>query len=115
MERQQEILFRIVSEAKGTFQNNQYSMTSPPPLPVGQMDPLLKLTVEQMLGNHNPSAFAPSRLFPVNNQRSGLLVTPVANQAQNVPRASETNGQADSTLSLAQILSEIYSCNIGKH
>ena len=115
MERQQEILFRIVSEAKGSYQHNSYPMTSLSSMQVGQMDPLLKLTVEQKLGNPNPSAFALSKPSLLNIQRSGHQATPISNHAQNVSNGTEMSGQTDSAVSLSQLLSEIYSSNIGKH
>lgn len=117
MERQQEILFRIVSEAKGNNQPNYYSMPpipQMPSIPIGQMDALLKMTVDQKLVSPTSSAFAPSKPVPIGNHKLGGQITPSVNQSQSATINHESNGQADSGISLAQILSEIYSSNIVK-
>jgi hypothetical protein len=114
MERQQEILFRIVSEAKGNHQPSFYSMPPMPSIPIGQMDSLFKMTVDQKLGSPTTSAFASSKLMSLGNQRLNGQVTPNANQGQNTVKDQEGTAQVDSSISLAQILSEIYSTNINK-
>lgn len=112
MEKQQEILFNIVSESRNNSHRNSYPPAGS--LPLGsQMDPLLKLTIEQKLGN--PSAFRPSKPPTTLSQNPASQVSPAAVQPQNTLNGLQMGSLADNNMSLAQILSELYSGNLAKH
>lgn len=114
MEKQQEILFRIVSETKGNYQQGLYSLSSIATLSSGQTDPLLKLTVEQKFGSSNMSAFTPSRTSSIGVQRPIAQMLQAQNQIQNSSKGISIDMHPENTLTLAQVLSEIYKNNVGK-
>ena len=115
MEKQQEILFSIVSESRNNAQRNSYSNQTMHTNPVlSQIDPYLRMGVDQKLGNSNPSAFRPSRPTSTSNQEVKVQVTPMSNQSQNPSKGFQGAGQTDNNMSHAQLLSEICSSIINK-
>lgn len=110
MEKQQEILFSIVSESKNNLQRHSYP---PQNVPVNSMsyhiDPFMRMSSEQKPSSLVQSAFKPSKpgSSPTEIQRG--LVTPMPHQAQNTLNRFGVGRQGNNNLSQVQLLSEI--CN----
>jgi hypothetical protein len=114
MEKQQEILFRIVSETKGNHYPNLYSLSSITTLTSGQADPLLKLTVEQKFGSSNMSAFTSSRASNNGVQKPIAQMVQTHNQYQTPSKGLSLDMLPENALTLAQVLSEIYKNTVNK-
>ena len=107
MEKQQEILFKIVSESKLNSQQNIYS-----PLSVNQIDPSFNLAAEQRLWGSNMSAFTPSK--PIAIQRPIVQMMPNTNLFMNTSKGFPADVYSENTTSLSHLLSEIYKIGANK-
>jgi hypothetical protein len=115
MEKQQEILFRIVSENK-----TQAGRQSYPPRTMGmgsmnfQIDPFLALSAEQPTEASNSSAFKPSKIVKVPTQGPKLHISPTAHQSQNNPEGFSTGFMGGNALSQVRLITEICSNLLSK-
>ena len=117
MEKQQEILFSIVSESKN--KQTAYSPFSFQGLVsnvlTNQIDPITKVNEEQKPHSPTASAFKPSRSSQSGMQPSVIQVTPVSNKPSNPSIGLLGNGVPVNNLSHIQLLSELCSNIINKH
>lgn len=115
MEKQQEILFSIVSESKNNAQRQSYPpMNTPSNSLLYHIDPFLRMSAEQKVNPNNASAFKPSKPSLSPPQHSGAQVTPIAHQAQNGSNRLPIGGHGSNSLSHVQLLSEICSSILNK-
>jgi hypothetical protein len=114
MEKQQEILFRIVSETKGNYHQGLFSLSSIATLSSSHTDPLLKLTVEQKFGSSSMSAFTPSKPPSIGLQRPAAHMTHGQSHFQTAAKGLAVDMSAENAFTLAQVLSEIYKSSTNK-
>ena len=115
MEKQQEILFRIVSENKAQAGRQAF-----PPRNMGmgsmnfQIDPFQALSSEQQTEASNSSAFKPSKIAKVPVQGSKLHISPTAPQSQTVSEGFSAGFMGGNALSQVRLITEICSNLLGK-
>lgn len=109
MEKQQEILFSIVSESRNSVhhQNFQPQMVQAQPMNY-QIDQFMRVSSEPKIGRGiTSSAFKPSKCLPNINKANDPPVTPTPQQPQINPVGLNFGPQIGSGLSQTQLLSEI--------
>lgn len=115
MEKQQEILFSIVSENRNNMRHQSYP---PQAMPMQQMnyqiDPFLRLSSENKVGSLSSSAFKPSKTSANSDQTSTPIVTPTPTHVQNNLHGLALGNQMNNGFSHAQLLSEICASLMGK-
>jgi hypothetical protein len=116
MEKQQEILFSVVS---GKSQNDAHrqsypSRNMPVNVPNYHIDPFMRQSSEQKVEKHISSAFKPSKAIGVNSHLTRVQVSPTAHQSQNMPGAFSSGMSGNNALSQVQLLSELCSSILGK-
>lgn len=115
MEKQQEILFSIVSESR---QNQQRQAYQPRMVPVTQMgyqiDPFLRMAQDRAQVDFSASAFKPSKTSSASDTQATRVITPVAHQPQSATARLSVNSQGSSTASHNQLLTDICSTIISK-
>ena len=114
MEKQQEILFSIVSEFRNPPQQQSYQ----PPLlqaqPVNyQAEQYVRINADSKVGGVLASAFKPSKSSPRANESKEIVTpTPQVNQMSSV--GLNMRGQMGNGISQTQLLSDICATLMGK-
>jgi hypothetical protein len=110
MEKQQDILFSIVTENKKNVRHQSY----PPPQTIKvqqqmsyQIDPFLRNSSESKVGSLISSAFKPSNASPKLEQPVTSIITPTPIHAQSNSAGSILSNQMNSGANQAQLLSEL--------
>ena len=116
MEKQQEILFTVVS---GKNQNDNQRQSYPPRnMPVNtpnyHIDPFTRHCAEQKVEKHVSSAFKPSKAVGINSHLTRVQVSPTAQQSQNMPGVFSGGLAGNNGLSQVQLLSDLCSSILGK-
>ena len=109
MEKQQEILFSIVSE------NNRNRSVSHPPyqqqIPlnsiVSQIEPVIKLNMEGRLGSPKNSAFKPSSNAPEAAATASSITTSLVNQVSGVSAPAALANENLNSLSQLQLCQKL--------
>ena len=109
MEKQQEILFSIVSE-----NNRNRSLSHPPyqqqvPLNsiVSQIEPVIKLNMDGRLGSPKNSAFKPSANAPEAVATASTVATPLVNQVSGVSAPATLANENLNSLSQLQLCQKL--------
>jgi hypothetical protein len=109
MEKQQDILFSIVTENKKNVRHQSY-----PPQTVQvqqqmgyQIDPFLRMSSENKVGSLISSAFKPSNASPKLEQPVTSIITPTPIHAQSNSAGSILSNQMNTGVNQAQLLSEL--------
>jgi hypothetical protein len=109
MEKQQDILFSIVTENKKNVRHQSY-----PPQTIQvqqqmsyQIDPFLRMSSENKVGSLISSAFKPSNASPKLEQPATSIITPTPIHAQSNSAGSILSNQMNTGVNQAQLLSEL--------
>mmetsp|Transcript_20782 Transcript_20782/g.18409 ORF Transcript_20782/g.18409 Transcript_20782/m.18409 type:complete len:219 (+) Transcript_20782:27-683(+) len=114
MEKQQEILFSIVSESRNSAQRQAYQPPIIQTQPINyQMDQYMRLSSEQKIGGITTSAFKPSTCSSSMDDPK-MLVTPTPQLAQMSSVGLNMGAQVGNGISQTQLLSDICATLMGK-
>lgn len=115
MEKQQDILFSIVSENRNSMRNQSYP---PQAMQMQQMnyqiDPFLRLSSENKVGSLNSSAFKPSKVSPNSDQTGTSIITPTPTHVQSNLHGLALGSQMHNGMNHVQLLTEICASLMGK-
>lgn len=115
MEKQQEILFSIVSESRNNAHRNSYPPQSIPMQQMSyQIDPFLRMSSESKLGSVSSSAFKQANGSPKVQNEQRQLITPTPHQAPISPTHLSLSKGLQGSGNQHQLLSEICATLMGK-